>query len=82
MALVKAARHPLRCQQAYDDKAFVSDVKIMIMASFGVRGDRRMDVIDRGAISEQRSRYPDNVLPYGWLARPAAAALLANDDLP
>lgn len=70
LALVKTARHPLHGEQDYDDKVFIGDAKIMIMASFGVKGNRRMEADDNGAIKEQQQKYPKNLLHFGWLAKP------------
>ena len=66
LALLQASQHPLNGNQE-DDKIFVGDTKLMLLASFGIKGHKLMDLEDHGQINEQQTMYPDNVLHYGWL---------------
>ena len=67
MALARVGSHPLRGNRADEEQAFVGDAKVLIMASFGVRGDKRLDADDQGQIEQLKQSFPEHLLPYGWL---------------
>lgn len=45
----------------------VGDAKLVLMAIFGVKGNKRLDQGDQGDVSAQAAQYPDHALPFGWL---------------
>lgn len=70
LALLKAAQHPLHGEHSQDeDKIYVGDTKLMLLASFGIKGNKRLGVDDMGKTREQQAQFPDDVLPFGWLAK-------------
>ena len=47
LALLKTSQHPLHGEKSQDeDKIYVGDTKLMLLASLGIKGNKRMDVDD------------------------------------
>lgn len=69
LALLKTSQHPLHEEISQDeDKIFVGDAKLMLLACLGIKGNKRMDVNDNGKALELRAQFPEDALQYGWLA--------------
>ena len=68
LSLLKCSQHPLHGGEGKnDDRVFAGDCKLFLMASFGVKGNKRLDVDDLGRIKEQEAQFPENALLQGWL---------------
>lgn len=70
IALLKSSQHPLHGRDSKEeDKIYIGDAKLLLIAAFGLKGNKRLDADDRGAMVKQRAQFFNNQLPFGWLAK-------------
>jgi len=47
----------------------VGDAKLLLLATFAVKGNKRLDADDNGEMAKQRAQFCNDQLPFGWLAK-------------
>jgi hypothetical protein len=67
MYLLNSSSHPLHAKPSATQKIFVGDIKVLLMAIFGVQGNKRVSIDDDGVIQDQQEDHPDFFMPFGFL---------------
>ena len=67
MYLLNCTQHPLHSKPGSTSKIFLGDIKVLLMAIFGITGNKRVNMDDDGAIEEQQEGNSEFFLPFGFI---------------